>query len=64
MAQLVDWDLAAATAGALGRTGPAVSYTEATEVVTELRRLTDEAASSAPRTRWRASIPPTHRSHR
>ncbi|OLE23623.1 MAG: coenzyme F420 biosynthesis-associated protein [Actinobacteria bacterium 13_1_20CM_3_71_11] len=44
MAQLVDWDLAAATAGALGRTGPAVSYTEATEVVTELRRLTDEAA--------------------
>jgi len=44
MAQLVDWDLAAATAGALGKTGPAVSYTEATEVVTELRRLTDEAA--------------------
>ena len=44
MAQLVDWDLAAATAGALGKTGPAVSYAEATEVVTELRRLTDEAA--------------------
>src|SRR2546421_13127640 len=44
MARLVDWAWAAATAGALGRTGPAVSYTEATEVVTELRRLTDEAA--------------------
>jgi coenzyme F420 biosynthesis associated uncharacterized protein len=44
MAQLVDWDLAAATAGALGKTGPDVSYTEATEVVAELRRLTDEAA--------------------
>ncbi|HEY2948463.1 MAG TPA: zinc-dependent metalloprotease [Micromonosporaceae bacterium] len=44
MAQFVDWDLAAATAGALGKSGPRVSYTEASEVVTDLRRLTDEAA--------------------
>ncbi|MFG1799256.1 zinc-dependent metalloprotease [Micromonospora carbonacea] len=44
MAQFVDWDLAAATAGALGKSGPRVSYAEATEVVSELRRLTDEAA--------------------
>jgi coenzyme F420 biosynthesis associated uncharacterized protein len=44
MAQYVDWDLAAATAGALGKTGPRVTYREATEVVTDLRRLTDEAA--------------------
>jgi len=40
----VDWDLAAATAGALGKAGPNVSYTEAAEVVAELRRLADEAA--------------------
>jgi len=44
MAQFVDWDLAAATAGALGKSGPRVSYAEATDVVGELRRLTDEAA--------------------
>lgn len=44
MAQLVDWDLAAATAGALGKSGPAVTYAEASEVVAELRQLTDEAA--------------------
>ncbi|MBO3743558.1 zinc-dependent metalloprotease [Actinoplanes flavus] len=44
MAQFVDWDLAAATAGALSKTGPAVSYEEATQVVSELRTLTDEAA--------------------
>ncbi|HEX5595324.1 MAG TPA: zinc-dependent metalloprotease [Micromonosporaceae bacterium] len=44
MAQFVDWDLAAATAGTLGKAGPRVSYAEATEVVAELRRLTDEAA--------------------
>jgi coenzyme F420 biosynthesis associated uncharacterized protein len=44
MAQFVDWDLAAATAGALGKSGPAVSYEEATQVVAELRVLTDEAA--------------------
>jgi coenzyme F420 biosynthesis associated uncharacterized protein len=45
MGQLVDWDLAAATAGALGKSGPNVSYSEAAEVVAELRRLTDEAAA-------------------
>jgi coenzyme F420 biosynthesis associated uncharacterized protein len=44
MAQFVDWDLAAATAGALGKSGPAVTYEEATRVVAELRALTDEAA--------------------
>jgi coenzyme F420 biosynthesis associated uncharacterized protein len=44
MAQFVDWDLAAATAGALGKSGPKVSYGEATAVVADLRRLTDEAA--------------------
>ena len=43
MAQFVDWDLAAATAGALSKSGPAVSYEEATEVVAQLRVLTDEA---------------------
>ncbi len=44
MAQLVDWDLAAATAGALGKSGPQMSFTDAAEVVSELRRLTDVAA--------------------
>jgi coenzyme F420 biosynthesis associated uncharacterized protein len=44
MAQFVDWDLAAATAGALSKSGPAVSYDEATQVVSELRLLTEEAA--------------------
>jgi coenzyme F420 biosynthesis associated uncharacterized protein len=44
MAQFVDWDLAAATAGALGRAGPSVSFDEAAETVADLRRLTDEAA--------------------
>jgi coenzyme F420 biosynthesis associated uncharacterized protein len=43
MTQIVDWDLAVSTAGALGRTGPSVTYAEAAEVVTELRRLTDVA---------------------
>jgi coenzyme F420 biosynthesis associated uncharacterized protein len=43
MTQIVDWDLAASTAGALGRTGPSVTYTEASEVVTSLRELTDLA---------------------
>jgi coenzyme F420 biosynthesis associated uncharacterized protein len=42
--QFVDWDLAAATAATLGRTGPQVSYGEAREVVADLRKLTDEAA--------------------
>jgi uncharacterized protein (DUF2342 family) len=44
MAQFVDWDLAAATAGALSKSGPAVSYEEATSVVADLRTLTEEAA--------------------
>ncbi|MDG4773470.1 zinc-dependent metalloprotease [Solwaraspora sp. WMMD792] len=44
MAQFVDWDLAAATAGALSKSGPKASLDEATEVVNDLRRLTDEAA--------------------
>ena len=44
MAQFVDWDLAAATAGALSKSGPAVSYEQAMQVVSELRTLTDEAA--------------------
>jgi coenzyme F420 biosynthesis associated uncharacterized protein len=44
MAQFVDWDLAAATAGALGKAGPRVTLGEATDVVLELRRLADEAA--------------------
>lgn len=49
MAQFVDWDLAAATAGALGKSGPKVSYAEATDVVSELRRLTEEAAGHVAR---------------
>jgi coenzyme F420 biosynthesis associated uncharacterized protein len=44
MAQFVDWDLAAATAGALGKSGPKVTYDEAAEVVADLKRRTDEAA--------------------
>ncbi|GAA1753889.1 zinc-dependent metalloprotease [Luedemannella helvata] len=45
MAQFVDWDLAAATAGKLGKTGPRVTLEEATAVVAELRVLADEAAA-------------------
>jgi coenzyme F420 biosynthesis associated uncharacterized protein len=44
MAQFVDWDLAAATAAALGRTGPQVSYDEAVEVVGDLKQVTAVAA--------------------
>ncbi len=44
MAQFVDWDLATATAGALGKSGPHVSFSEAADVVADLRRLTDDAA--------------------
>jgi coenzyme F420 biosynthesis associated uncharacterized protein len=43
MVQYVDWDLAAITARTLGKSGPPVTYAEATEVVTELRRLAREA---------------------
>ena len=39
MAQFVDWDLAAATAGALSKSGPAVSYEEATQVVAKMDKL-------------------------
>jgi coenzyme F420 biosynthesis associated uncharacterized protein len=45
MVQFVDWDLAAATAGALGKSGPRVSLDEAAEAVADLRRLADEAAA-------------------
>ena len=44
MAQFVDWDLAASTAGALSKSGPHVTYAEAADVVADLRRLTDQAA--------------------
>jgi coenzyme F420 biosynthesis associated uncharacterized protein len=44
MAQLVDWDLAEATARRLRRAGPRVTYQEAAAVVAELRALTNEAA--------------------
>ena len=44
MAQFVDWDLAAATAGALGKPGPRVTLREASDVVAQLRDLADEAA--------------------
>ena len=44
MAQFVDWDLATATAGALGKTGPRVTAAEADEAVAQLRLLADEAA--------------------
>jgi coenzyme F420 biosynthesis associated uncharacterized protein len=44
MAQFVDWDLAEATAGALGKSGPRVTLDEATEVVESLRRLSLDAA--------------------
>jgi coenzyme F420 biosynthesis associated uncharacterized protein len=44
MTQFVDWDLAATTAGALGKAGPRVPFAEAAAVVADLRRLSDEAA--------------------
>ncbi len=43
MVQFVDWDLAAATAGTLSKSGPKVTYSEAAAVVSELRDLTDLA---------------------
>jgi coenzyme F420 biosynthesis associated uncharacterized protein len=43
MAQFVDWDLAAATAGTLAKSGPAVSSDEAADAVADLRDLADEA---------------------
>src|SRR5919198_594635 len=44
MAQFVDWDLAAATAGTLSKSGPKVTYAEAADVVAQLRELTQLAA--------------------
>jgi len=44
MTQFVDWDLAVATAGAISKAGPRVSFDEAADVVGELRTLTDAAA--------------------
>ncbi|GIG58741.1 hypothetical protein Lfu02_31130 [Longispora fulva] len=45
MTQFVDWELAASTAATLGGSGPKVTYAVAAETVSELRRLTDEAAT-------------------
>jgi coenzyme F420 biosynthesis associated uncharacterized protein len=45
MADFVDWDLAASTAGALGPTGPRVTPAEAASAVGHLRELAGEAAS-------------------
>jgi coenzyme F420 biosynthesis associated uncharacterized protein len=42
-ARFVDWGLAEATAGALGKSGPRVTLDEATEVVAQLRGLAVEA---------------------
>jgi coenzyme F420 biosynthesis associated uncharacterized protein len=42
--KFVDWDLAEATAGAFGRSGPRVTLDEATDVVGRLRMLAVQAA--------------------
>jgi coenzyme F420 biosynthesis associated uncharacterized protein len=42
--RFIDWELAEATAAALGKTGPRVTVTEAIDVVEQLRRLAVEAA--------------------
>lgn len=42
-ARFVDWELAAATAAALGKSGPRVTLDEANEVVAQLRQLAVEA---------------------
>ncbi|GAA2518769.1 zinc-dependent metalloprotease [Pilimelia columellifera] len=44
MTQVVDWELAAAAAAALGRSGPRVTFDEAADAVHQLRQLTDVAA--------------------
>jgi coenzyme F420 biosynthesis associated uncharacterized protein len=44
MPEIVDWELAALTAARLARPGPSVTFSEAAGVVSELRRLTEEAA--------------------
>ena len=43
--RFVDWELAEATAAALGKSGPRVSLDEATDVVASLRALAFEAAA-------------------
>lgn len=43
MAQIVDWNVAVATAGRLAGGGPQVSYQEAADAVAELRDATDRA---------------------
>lgn len=40
---MVDWNLAVSTAGALAKPGPRVTFAEAADVVSELRRETDAA---------------------
>ena len=40
---MIDWGVAVATARRFARPGPEVSYTEAADVVTQLRELTDES---------------------
>jgi len=45
MAEFVDWDLAASTAGALGPTGPKVTPAEAAAAVAHLRELAVEAST-------------------
>ncbi|WP_163513638.1 zinc-dependent metalloprotease [Fodinicola acaciae] len=44
MPEIVDWDLAATTAARLAPPGPSVTFSEAAGVVSELRRLSEEAA--------------------
>ncbi|MGH8795027.1 MAG: zinc-dependent metalloprotease, partial [Stackebrandtia sp.] len=44
MTQFVDWELAAATARRLGRSGPAMGLEEAVDVVARLREYADAAA--------------------
>lgn len=44
MTEFVDWDLAAATARTTGRSGPAISLAEATEVVHQLRERAVDAS--------------------
>jgi coenzyme F420 biosynthesis associated uncharacterized protein len=43
MSEMVDWDLAVATASRLAGGGPSVTYAEAAAVVTQLRQATDES---------------------
>jgi coenzyme F420 biosynthesis associated uncharacterized protein len=61
MAQFVDWDLAVATATALGKAGPAASYEEAATAVADLRELAGQATdhvSNFTGLRVQATAPP------